>query len=258
MISTGRSARNCAASKIPPTSGACCTSSASASSPPSRPRPKAASSACGARCKIASSANCAFAGLSTLEDANAFLPTFLPDFIRRFARAPADTAPAWRPAPRPLEHILSCRYERRVAKDNTVALGPRWVQIPPGPRARSYAGCHVTVRELLDGRLVVSYQETIIATLPSPGPHFVFKPRSDPGRDRRRHPYSTRLRPSGERPGAPQRRDRPGGRYLGIPQNGQNLPSPPPASSSTPVPNHPWRTTFSRRQRRRQAAARRG
>src|SRR5215470_124995 len=193
-------------------------------------------------------------GISTLEDANAFLPSFLPDFIRRFARAPAETTAAWRPAPRTLEHSLSCRYQRRVAKDNTVPLGVRWVQIPPGPRARSYAGCHVTLRELLDGRLVVSYQDTIIATQPPPGPSFVLKPRSDPGRDHRRPAPPTRVRPTGERPGTVPRRDRPGGGYRGIPQNGPNsLPREP--SSSAPAPIHPWRTTFSRRQRRRQAAA---
>ena len=197
-------------------------------------------------------------GVSTIEQANAFLPTFLPDFIRRFARAPADATAAWRPAPRTLAHSLSCRYERRVAKDNTVPLGARWVQIPPGPRARSYAGCHVTVRELLDGRLVVSYQDTVIATQPSPGPHFVLKPRSDPSRDRPRNARSTRVPPTGARPGARQRPDRSGGGYLGIPQNGQISASRPPASSSMPAPHHPWRSTFSRRQRRRQAAARQG
>ena len=197
-------------------------------------------------------------GVSTIEQANAFLPTFLPDFIRRFARAPADATAAWRPPPRTLAHSLSCRYERRVAKDNTVPLGARWVQIPPGPRARSYAGCHVTVRELLDGRLVVSYQDTIIATQPSPGPHFVLKPRSDPSRDRPRNARSTRVPPTGARPGARQRPDRSGGGYLGIPQNGQISAPRPPASSSMPAPHHPWRSTFSRRQRRRQAAARQG
>src|SRR5439155_8879977 len=55
--------------------------------------------------------------LHTLEQANAFLPEFLPAFIRRFGRAPAAPTSAWRPAPRALDHLLSCRYRRVVARD---------------------------------------------------------------------------------------------------------------------------------------------
>src|SRR5207247_8363439 len=124
--------------------------------------------------------------LTTLEQANAFLPEFLPAFIQRFARAPADPTPGWRPAPRDLARLLSCRYTRVVARDNTVRLGARWLQIPPGPHRRSYAGCRVELRELLDGRLVVLYQATLLATQPAPAPTFVLTPRSDPGRDRQR------------------------------------------------------------------------
>ena len=193
--------------------------------------------------------------VTTLEQANAFLATFLPDFIRRFAQPPADLTAAWRPAPRDLAHVLSCRYDRAVAKDNTVQLGSRWVQIPPGLSGRAYAGCRVTVRELLDGRLSVSYHETVIATQPSPGPHFVLKPRSHPSRDRRAS-RGDQSQPTGKPPGGAQRRDRPAGGYLGIPPNGANSVRRESASPSAPAPSHPWRTTFSRRQRRREAAER--
>jgi hypothetical protein len=69
-------------------------------------------------------------GLSTAEAANAFLPAFLTDLNRRFARAPADAEAAWRPTLRDLAARLSCRYTRIVARDNTVRLGARWVQLP--------------------------------------------------------------------------------------------------------------------------------
>jgi hypothetical protein len=184
--------------------------------------------------------------VTTMEQANAFLATFLPDFIRRFAQPPADLTAAWRPAPRDLAHVLSCRYDRAVAKDNTVQLGSRWIQIPPGLSGRSYAGCRVTVRELLDGRLSVSYQETVLATQPTPGPHFVLRPRSHPSRDRRAA-RGGRARP---------RRDRPGGGDLGIPPTGEISGRRESASPRAPAPSHPWRTTFSRRQRRREAATR--
>src|SRR4029434_1872511 len=120
------------------------------------------------------------------EQANAFLPQFLPGFIQRFARAAAEPTPAWRSAPRDLERILSCRYVRVVARDNTVRLGARWLQIPPGPRGRSYAGCRVELRELLDGRLVVLYQGLLLAAQPAPASTFVLTPRSDPSRVRQR------------------------------------------------------------------------
>lgn len=133
-------------------------------------------------------------GISTIADANAFLPAFLADFAPRFSRAPTTPAAAWRPAPRDLDRVLSCRYHRIVAHDNTVHIGPRWVQIPPGPGARSYARCQVEVRELLDGRLLVFYQATLLATQPSPGPNFALAPRARPGEARERRRREQRQR----------------------------------------------------------------
>ncbi|MGH7326109.1 MAG: hypothetical protein ACREJ9_15900, partial [Candidatus Rokuibacteriota bacterium] len=76
---------------------------------------------------------------------------FIADFNRRFAKPPAAPHPVWRRPPRDLPLALSRRYQRVVARDNTVRLGPRVVRLT-GPR--SYAGTRVEVRELLDGRLV--------------------------------------------------------------------------------------------------------
>ena len=215
-------------------------------------------------------------GLSTLEAGNAFLPEFLADFTRRFARPPADATPAWRPVPRDLADLLSCRYQRTVARDNTVHLGARWVQIPRGPRGRSYAGCRVQVHERLDGHLRVVYHDTVLARQPSPDPAFVLKPREGPGQRRRgprrgtlRHalgelgraqltpartvsPSRPRLDP--EDPRAARTRDREAPRHLSTPQSTPN-PCPAPASSRRRnSPTHPWNATFSRRQRALNAA----
>src|SRR2546428_189889 len=197
--------------------------------------------------------------------------------------AAAEPTPAWRPAPRDLERLLSCRYTRVVARDNTVRLGARWLQIPPGPRGRSYAGCRVEARELLDGRLVVLYQNTLLATQPAPAPTFVLSPRSDPGRDRQRAQHQQRARGTqlqtavaalahtlrarrtpaalsvgtdGERPGAAEPHDLVRGGYVGIPRRGPNPGAPGDPSRRAPAPRHPWRTTFSPRQRRLNAAKR--
>ena len=120
--------------------------------------------------------------------ANAFLPEFLADFNRRVARPPAQPLAVWRRPPRDLALLLSCRYTRRVARDNTLRLGPRLVQIPRGPHGRSYAGRRVEVRELLDGRLVVLADAQIIARVPPPSPDFTLTPRSHPSAQRRRPP----------------------------------------------------------------------
>ena len=141
------------------------------------PRPRAASNASGKPSRTASSPSSASTASTTVEAAEAFLPTYLADHNRRFAQPPPTTTAAWRRPPRDLADRLSCRYTRRVARDNTVRLGPRLVQIPRGPHGRSYAGCRVEVRECLDGRLLVDYQGRRLATAPAPAADFVLVPR---------------------------------------------------------------------------------
>jgi len=123
-------------------------------------------------------------GIATRAAANAFLPPFVTDFNRRFARVAA-APPVWRRPPRDLPVVLSCRYQRVVARDNTVRLGPRLIQIPRGPHGRSYARRRVDVRELLDGRIVVFADAALLATVASPGPDFTLLPRRAPSADRR-------------------------------------------------------------------------
>jgi len=132
-------------------------------------------------------------GIDTAAAANAFLPTFLADFNRRFARPALTPRAVWRRPPRDLDSLLSCRYHRVVAQDNTLRLGPRLIQIPRGPHGRSYAKRRVEARELLDGRVVVLLDTTVIATAPSPGPDFILAPRARPSGAR---PRATRPQPS--------------------------------------------------------------
>ncbi len=169
-------------------------------------------------------------GISTPEAANAFLPEFLADLNPRFARAPAEAAAAWRRAPRDLAALLSCRYTRTVARDNTVRLGPRWVQLP---HRRSYAGRRLELRECLDGRLLVFADGHCLATQPAPAADFVLRPRRGPSSDRRQ-----RLRASHSHVAE-------GGRY---PPTARKRPfSPRTRSAATtrkPAPTHPWRHAF--------------
>jgi hypothetical protein len=178
-------------------------------------------------------------GINTREGANAFLPDFLEDFARRFTQPATTPTPAWRPPPRDLARVLSCRYARTVARDNTVRLAERWAQIPPGPGGRSYAGCRVEVRELLDGRLLVFYQGVLLVAQPAPAGPFVLKPRSHPSADRE--------------PVRRQQRRRAAELHRAVAALTATVTPPPlPSRRGVPAPEHPWRQAFSRRQRQRQ------
>jgi transposase len=177
-------------------------------------------------------------GRTTVEAAEAFLPTYLADHNRHLAQPPADATAAWRRPPRDLADRLSCRYTRRVARDNIVRLGPRVLQIPRGPHGRSYAGCRVELRECLDGRVLVDYQKRRLATDPPPAADFVLVPRR-----------AQRLRAS-------QSPSKEGGRYLPLGQNGRSSPIAALTALAEhlrrPARQHPWRRPFSRRERARQ------
>ena len=154
------------------------------------------------------------AGIKDIKAANRFLPGFLKRFNARFAIAAEEPGLAYRPLDPglDLERILSFRYERVVARDNTVLLEERLIQIPPGPRRRSYFAAHVWVHELVDGSLGVWYQDQWIARSSARGD-------SPTLRARKRRPQRPKARPP-----LPQR-----------------LPLPASETSKTPEP-HPWRT----------------
>jgi len=104
-------------------------------------------------------------GARTVDEANAVLRAFRPDHNRRFAIAPADASPAWRAVRRgtDLARICSFHYEATVLADNTVRLAGMVIDIPPGPRQRSYAGARVEVCQFLDGSWRVYLGEDAIA-----------------------------------------------------------------------------------------------
>jgi hypothetical protein len=92
------------------------------------------------------------AGASTVEEANAVLETHRLEHNHRFAVPPAQTTSAWRRLRRSvdLERCCSFRYEATVQRDNTVQIAGLVIDIPPGPKKRSYADQRVEVCQLLD------------------------------------------------------------------------------------------------------------
>jgi transposase len=175
--------------------------------------------------------------IRTVAAAEAFLPLYLADHNRRMTQPPAEATPAWRRPPRDLADRLSCRYTRRVAHDNTVRLSSRWVQIPRGPHGRSYAGNRVEVRECLDGRVLVDYQRRRLVTDPPPSADFVLVPRRVPRLRASRNAFEEGGRP------LPLRPTRRASAIAALTALARALPR--------PARPHPWRQTFSRRQRER-------
>ena len=109
------------------------------------------------------------AGARTVVDANAVLERHRGDHNRRFAIPATQSVPAWRPLRRgvDLERICSFHYEATVLRDNAVCVGGSLVlDIPPGPRGRSYADKRVEVRQLLDASWRVYFRDEMIATAP--------------------------------------------------------------------------------------------
>ena len=170
-------------------------------------------------------------GHATLAAAHAYLPRFIVRHNQRRGRPPANSLSAFRAAPRSLDPILACRYERVVARDNTVTIAGRWAQVPPGPHRRSWHPARVEVRELLDGRLLVFHpSHGLIAEQPAPAGSFILESRSTPrAKQRRAQPGSPPSLPMPERPAARVRSQprNPGiGRLTNI---------------RRPAPDHPYR-----------------
>lgn len=104
------------------------------------------------------------AGIRSLEEANRFVrERYIEEFNRRFMVKAAERGTAFRRATRTdLEWVFTIQTERVVAKDNTVAIGPRSWQIDKSRFRHTLAGCTVTIHEHLNGDISIRY-----------GPHMI-------------------------------------------------------------------------------------
>lgn len=158
------------------------------------------------------------AGVTALEEANAFLPGFLPRFNARFAVPAAAPGSAYRTVPDGLDpdRVFCFTYARVVAPDNTVRFAGHTLQLLPDPARASYARATVAVHERLDGGLAVYHGHRLLAARDAP-------PDAPTLRARRRTTP----------PAAPARRPPP------WPE-----PAPKNPGATTPGPQHPWRRPF--------------
>jgi transposase len=165
------------------------------------------------------------AGVTTMAEANAFLPSYLERYRERFAVAPRSDESAYVPMAggTDLDRLFCFKYERRVAADNTVQFGGRVLQIPPGAERLSYTRVVVEVHERLDGSVAVVYQGKVLLLVPD----LAHEPR--PLRARSRHvlsPVTHTPQPSAPQSSPTQLLDGPPVQEL---------------RPSKPAPDHPWR-----------------
>jgi transposase len=99
-------------------------------------------------------------GISSTEEANAYLPEFIADFNRRFAVAPRSSEDAHRPLQPTddLDRILVLCERRTVSKNLTLSYNNVIYQIATTRAAYTMRGAHVEVREASDGRIGIEYK----------------------------------------------------------------------------------------------------
>ena len=105
------------------------------------------------------------ANARTLAEANQVLETFLPTFNARFGQPAAYPGSAYLPWPahtRP-DDLFCFKFQRVVAKDNTVSFAGHDLVIPLRPLQRGYAGTRVELRHHMDGRLAITYHGRTVA-----------------------------------------------------------------------------------------------
>lgn len=114
------------------------------------------------------------AGAKNKEEAQAVLEKFLPPYNRRFSKLAVKALPAWQKVEaRRLEQSLCFKYERTVAKDNTVQFSGALFQIPKQSPRRSYGNKKVQVHVLLDGAVELFFKGEKIARFDSKTTHTI-------------------------------------------------------------------------------------
>lgn len=110
------------------------------------------------------------AGATDRASANEVLAGFLQRHNERFAVPAADPCAAWAAWPEGLEphRVFVLKYRVKVAKDDTIRIDGRTLQLPPAPRRFAYAGKMVEAHVRLDGSVGVFDGEREVVTAPAP------------------------------------------------------------------------------------------
>jgi hypothetical protein len=114
-------------------------------------------------------AELSFNGINDIKTANEFVEAgYIDRYNQRFA-VPAVGEHRWRRLGPglDLDRICSFRYNAKVANDNAVRFCGLVFDIAPGPSGRSYAGCRVELRQLLDGSWRIYHADKMVAAAES-------------------------------------------------------------------------------------------
>lgn len=129
------------------------------------------------------------ANVTTLEQANAFLPAFSERYNARFAKAAQDPEPAWVPLPADLDlaYYFALRETRKVGRDHCISFAHRCWQLLPGPQDPSLVGQSISVHRVPEGELYLyhgkrrlAYQAFVAPALAPPQPTSVALPPAAP------------------------------------------------------------------------------
>jgi transposase len=100
------------------------------------------------------------AGVSTMEAANAFLPTFVTDYNARFGKEPRLAKDLHRPAPcaADLDEVMTIREERTVSSSLTLRYDKMLILLEPNEVPHSLARQRVLVINYPDGRFAIRHK----------------------------------------------------------------------------------------------------
>jgi hypothetical protein len=130
------------------------------------------------------------AHITTLEQANAFLPGFMERYNARFAQPPQDPESAWVPLPADLDlpYYFAIRETRKVGRDHCIRFAGRYWQLLPGPKDPSLVEQNVGVHRVPEGEIYLyhgqrrlTYQAFVAPPLAAPQPPGPALPPAAPG-----------------------------------------------------------------------------
>jgi hypothetical protein len=99
-------------------------------------------------------------GISTIEEANAYLPIFIEKYNKRFAKAPNSSSNAHRPLCTgiDLSKILCCKHKRKLTKNLELSFEGIIYQIEEPGHKNRLVGAKVDIFELEDGTLYMEHE----------------------------------------------------------------------------------------------------
>ena len=107
-------------------------------------------------------------GISSLEEANLFLPNFTERYNSRFSKSPEDPNSAWVSLPADIDtsYYFAIRESRKVRSDHCISFSGLTLQLLPDPCSPSLVGESITVHTVPEGELFLYHGRQQLAYRP--------------------------------------------------------------------------------------------